>query len=127
MGGSPTSTTAWSIILLSPIKWNVSVLDHVLDLPSHGNGEKNAEIHQKNRPKDRYIKDAKEAAYNGNHCSLVAEYQNLNSGRRRIKGLNSSSALVGNAGPSSISFSCVSNSIEGSNLGVKKARNRFNK
>lgn len=70
MGGSPTSTTAWSIILLSPIKWNVSVLDHVLDLPSHGNGEKNAEIHQKNRPKDRYIKDAKEAAYNGNHCSL---------------------------------------------------------
>ena len=30
---------------------------------------------------------------------LVTEYQNLNSGRRRMNGLNSSLALVGNSGP----------------------------
>lgn len=68
--GSPASATAWSIILLSPIEWDVSVLDHMLDLPSHGDGEKDAKVHQENGPKDRDIKDAKEAAYNGNHGSL---------------------------------------------------------
>lgn len=57
----------------------------------------------------------------------VAECQNLNSGRRRTKGLNSSSLLVGSeeepAGmPSSMS---VSDSREGSNLGEMKARKRL--
>lgn len=32
---------------------------------------------------------------------LVTEYQNLNSGRRRMKGRNSSLALVGSSGPAS--------------------------
>lgn len=49
--------------------------------------------------------------------ALVAQYQNLNSGRRRMKGLNSSSCLVGRVptDPSSISLSRAS--LEGSNLG----------
>lgn len=58
----------------------------------------------------------------------VAECQNLNSGRRRMKGLNSSSFLVGRLGepasPSSRPSSCVR---EGSNLGVRKARKRFSR
>ena len=55
----------------------------------------------------------------------VAECQNLNSGRRRMKGLNSSSCLVGRVPtePSSISLSRAS--LEGSNLGVRKARKRL--
>lgn len=56
--------------------------------------------------------------------------QNLNSGRRRIKGRNSPSwtslLLVGSVGaPSSASVSARSASSAGSNLGVMKARNRF--
>ena len=42
----------------------------MLDLPSHGDGKENTEIHQENWPEDRNIKDTKEAAYNGNGCSL---------------------------------------------------------
>lgn len=59
--------------------------------------------------------------------ALVAQYQNLNSGRRLIKGLNSSSCFVGRVptDPSSISLSMAS--FEGSNLGCRNARNRFNK
>lgn len=55
----------------------------------------------------------------------VAQYQNLNSGRRRINGLNSSSRLVGRVpmDPSSISWSTAS--FEGSNLGWRKARNKL--
>lgn len=58
----------------------------------------------------------------------VAACQNLNSGRRRTKGLNSWSAFVGSeegwpeGTPSSMS---VSDSSEGSNLGLMKARKRF--
>ena len=57
--------------------------------------------------------------------ALVAQYQNLNSGRRRMKGLNSSSWRVGRVPtePSSISLSMAS--LEGSNLGERNARNRF--
>lgn len=55
--------------------------------------------------------------------ALVAQYQNLNSGSRRIKGLNSSD-LVGSV-PSSISSSIAS--LEGSNLGWRKARKRFSR
>lgn len=55
----------------------------------------------------------------------VAQYQNLNSGSRRMKGLNSSSFLTGSppAEPSSMSWSI--SSLEGSNLGVRKARKRL--
>lgn len=58
--------------------------------------------------------------------ALVALCQNLNSGNRLINGLNSSSCLVGNAlgPPDSSSSSCSS---EGSNLGVRKARNKFSR
>lgn len=57
----------------------------------------------------------------------VAQYQNLNSGSRRIKGLNSSSDLVGRVptAPSSISLSRAS--LEGSNLGWRKARKRLSR
>src|ERR1700760_79600 len=55
--------------------------------------------------------------------ALVAENQNLNSGRRRTKGLNSSSSLVGKppALPSSTPSS-PSSARDGSNLGDMKAR-----
>lgn len=65
--------------------------------------------------------------------ALVADSQNWNSGKRRMKGLNSSSSCpfafgddaVGKPGaPSSTSCSARSCSIEGSNLGCKNARNR---
>lgn len=54
----------------------------------------------------------------------VAEYQNLNSGRRRTNGRNSSSSFVGKplAFPSSIPSSI---SKDGSNLGDIKARKIF--
>jgi hypothetical protein len=56
----------------------------------------------------------------------VAECQNLNSGRRRMKGRNSSSFLVGRLGdPASPSSRPSSWVREGSNLGVRKARKRF--
>ena len=57
--------------------------------------------------------------------ALVAEYQNLNSGRRRMNGRNSSSCFVGSppADPSSISLSTAS--LLGSNLGCRKARKRL--
>jgi hypothetical protein len=56
--------------------------------------------------------------------AFVAEYQNLNSGSRLTKGLNSSSCFVGRppALPSSMPSSC---SIDGSNLGDIKARKRL--
>ncbi len=57
----------------------------------------------------------------------VAECQNLNSGRRRMNGRNSSSRLVGRVpmAPSSISLSSAS--LDGSNLGCRKARNRLSR
>lgn len=56
----------------------------------------------------------------------VAECQNLNSGKRRMNGRNSSSRLVGREGePASPSSRPSSWVREGSNLGVKKARKRF--
>jgi len=56
----------------------------------------------------------------------VALCQNLNSGNRRMNGLNSSSCFVGKADcpPPSISSSCSS---DGSNFGVKKARNKLSR
>ena len=59
--------------------------------------------------------------------ALVAAYQNLNSGRRRIKGRNSSSCLLGSVGSFELSPSSRPSSWvrEGSNLGWRKARKRF--
>ncbi len=56
----------------------------------------------------------------------VAQYQNLNSGNRRMKGRNSSSLLVGRipTEPSSMASSVVS---LGSNLGCRKARKRLSR
>ena len=73
------------------------------------------------------LKISNQAHTNEMATARVAECQNLNSGRRRTKGLNSSSLLVGReeepAGmPSSMS---VSDSREGSNLGEMKARKRL--
>lgn len=65
-----------------------------------------------------------------NATALVAECQNLNSGSRRTKGLNSWSFFVGreeawpDGTPSSIS---VSASSEGSNFGEMKARKRLSR
>lgn len=55
----------------------------------------------------------------------VAQYQNLNSGSRRMKGRNSSSFLTGSppADPSSMSWSAASST--GSNLGERNARKRL--
>lgn len=39
-----------------------------------------------------------------NNVDFITEYQNLNSGNRRIKGLNSSFALVGKDGPESSKY-----------------------
>ena len=117
----------------------------MLDLASHGDCKQNTKVDEKNRPEHGDVKDAEEAAENGNHCSLgcrvpwvatisshatmhkLSAYQNLNSGNLRMNGLNSSSALVGKDGPSSISFSCVSSSTDGSNFGVKNAKNRLSR
>lgn len=64
---------------------------------------------------------------NAMRMTLVADSQNLNSGRRRIKGRNSSSCFVGSepTAPSSISLSRAS--LEGSNLGCKNARKRLSR
>lgn len=55
------------------------------------------------------------------NVDFITEYQNLNSGSRRINGLNSSFARVGNDGPESSSNS----SIAGSIFGVRNAINKF--
>ena len=57
----------------------------------------------------------------------VAECQNLNSGRRRMKGRNSSSRLVGRVPMAPSSMSLSSASLDGSNLGWRKARNRLSR
>jgi len=54
---------------------------------------------------------------------FVIAYQNLNSGNRLMKGLNSSLLCVGNAGPSGSSAESKSN--PGSILGVRKAMNKL--
>ena len=54
--------------------------------------------------------------------ALVAEYQNLNSGSRLMKGRNSSFCEVGRPGPSS---SASNSAMAGSILGVRNASRRF--
>lgn len=73
------------------------------------------------------LKNSKKVQTKEMAMALVAQYQNLNSGRRRMKGLNSSSCLVGRVptAPSSISWSRAS--FEGSNLGWRKAKNKLSR
>ena len=47
------------------------------------------------------LKNSKKVHTKAMTVDLVTEYQNLNSGKRRMKGRNSSFACVGNSGPSS--------------------------
>lgn len=47
------------------------------------------------------LKTSKKVQITAINVALVTEYQNLNSGKRRMKGLNSSFARVGNSGPAS--------------------------
>lgn len=58
----------------------------------------------------------KKVAKNPRMIDLILEYQNLNSGRRRTNGLNSSFALDGSTGPSCSGGTCK---------GVKKPKRRF--
>jgi hypothetical protein len=67
---------------------------------------------------------------NSNYVSTNEAHQNCHSGRRRTKGLNSSSRCEGSglktgSPPSSISSAMRSSCSEGSNLGWRKARRRF--
>ena len=68
------------------------------------------------------LKNSKKVQAKAIVVALVAEYQNLNSGSLRMKGLNSSLLDVGRAGPSSsASYSAMAGSI----LGVRKASNKL--
>ena len=69
------------------------------------------------------LKSSKKVQPKAITVALVAEYQNLNSGSRLMKGLNSSFCLVGSSNPSSSSAS--SWAMAGSILGVRKAKRRF--
>jgi hypothetical protein len=131
------------VACLSDREGNVSVLDHMLDLSSHwfllarvlvptsrraryslvspnsinqyttNTGQKTGRLNTSNQLQRKPIATA-----------LVVEYQNLNSGRRRTKGRNSSS-WVGRAPPAIPSSMPSSASSEGSNFGEMKARKRF--
>ena len=70
------------------------------------------------------LKNSKKVQQKAKTVALVAEYQNLNSGRRLINGRNSSFCLVGNSRPSSAS-SASSSAIAGSIFGVRKAKSKF--
>ena len=70
------------------------------------------------------LNSSKKVQKNAIVVALVAEYQNLNSGSRRINGLNSSFWEVGSAMPSS-SSSLSYSAMAGSILGVRKASRRF--
>merc|ERR1719427_1895736 len=68
------------------------------------------------------LNSSKKVQKNPITVAFVAEYQNLNSGRRRMNGRNSSFCFVGKtSGPSSSSISAMAGSI----FGVKKARNKL--
>ena len=70
------------------------------------------------------LKKSKKVQVKAMIVDLVAEYQNLNSGSRRMKGRNSSFCLVGSSrpSPSSSASKCAS---AGSIFGVRKANSRF--
>ena len=50
------------------------------------------------------LNSSKKVQHRAIRVALLAEYQNLNSGNLRIKGLNSSFCLVGNSGPSKFQY-----------------------
>lgn len=41
----------------------IAVLDHVLDLPLHGDQKERHKVHDENGPEDGYVKDGKERAH----------------------------------------------------------------
>lgn len=55
---------------LAMCEWQVSVLDHVLNLSLHGDPEEHDEIHDEDGPEDRDIEEVEESAENCNHCGL---------------------------------------------------------
>jgi len=69
------------------------------------------------------LKTAKKVRMKATAIPRVPLYQNLNSGKRRMKGRNSSFVLVGNFGPSSSSESSAY--IDGSTLGERNAMKRL--
>jgi hypothetical protein len=126
----------------------------MLNLSFHGENEENTKVQDKDRVIDTnmsimYIgseglygtsKNENQVHTKAMAVARVAECQNLNSGNLvmsgniicklkylLMKGRNSSSCFVGKAPevPSSDSWSASSCSREGSNLGVRKARNRL--
>lgn len=148
-GGIPSSVRGLitTISGLANIEWNVAIFDHVLDLSSHCpsqqlsptqgelKGGMGGVLVKKNKI-NQYITNTGQntgisKTLNHEHTkeitiARVAECQNLNSGKRRIKGRNSSSCLMGRdelpASPSSRPSSCVR---DGSNFGERKARKRL--
>ena len=68
------------------------------------------------------LKNSKKEHTKAIDVALVAEYQNLNSGSRLMKGRNSSFCEVGRPGPSS---SASNSAMAGSILGVRNASRRF--
>ena len=70
------------------------------------------------------LKNSKKVQPKAITVALVAEYQNLNSGSRRIKGRNSSLCFVGSSRPSP-SSSASKAAKAGSILGVRKAKSKF--
>lgn len=138
------SRAVLGVVLLANSEGHIAVLDHVLDLFSHCGGlasgcksmiRRNSLVRTKRIIQYMTNTGQKTGTLNTSNqlhkkemkMARVAQYQNLNSGSRRMKGLNSSSCLVGRVPtePSSISLSI--SSFEGSNLGCKKARNRFSR
>jgi hypothetical protein len=60
------------------------------------------------------LKQSKNVHITAITVDFVTEYQNLNSGSRRMNGRNSSFALVGSSGPSSTTFHIIQiNYIDG--------------
>jgi len=125
-----------AVALLANGKGDVAVLDHVLNLLSHYPQVSQCSVTSDFRveailvrtkrinqymtrtgQKTGTLKISKKVQKKEMVTARVAQYQNLNSGRRRMKGLNSSSCLVGRVPtePSSISLSRAS--LDGSNLG----------
>jgi hypothetical protein len=122
------------VLGLAKRKWDISVFDHVLNLSSHYISIRRGPVAcsyenllVKVKRINQYITNTGQNTGTSNMenhvhtkpivMALVAEYQNLNSGNLRIKGLNSSSCFVGRppAAPSSMSLSITS--FDGSNLG----------
>jgi len=64
--GSRILTTAH--FRLARREWNVPILDHVHNLPFHGQTRQNDEVHHENWPKDWHIEDLEEGAEECDQC-----------------------------------------------------------